>query len=178
MTTGPGSRTALRVGAAALASWWVATAFMSYVAGANFGALKVDHVRAEDVFGSGFDPAHAELALRYLAGEINRVLFTVYGWAQLVLGLVAVGAVWRGVRGGWIVRGATVVSFALAVLFLVWLVPTIVEAGQVIDFQPREPVTPEREAFDRLHHVSVAVESSKLLLLLVALVGVVRHRES
>lgn len=174
------SHVALRITLAAVAAWWIATGFMSYVAGANFGALKVDRIRADDVFGAGFDPAHAELALRYLAGEINRILFTVYGWGQVALAaLASVGVLFAtrdsgGVRRV-VLRACVWISAALALLFLVWLVPTIVEAGQVIDFQPREPVTPERRAFDALHHVSVAVESTKLILLLAAGVLLIRQ---
>jgi len=156
----------------AIGGWFFLTVVISYIAGANFMVLKPDHLpRAEDAFGSMIHSQDGTLGLRYLAGEINRHLFTVYGWTQLVLGLIALVSLHlSGVRAPFS-KLLVFLCWVSTLVFLLYLVPQIVQVGMKLDLVPKEPLTPDREAFDGLHQMSVGVEVGKLALL--ALVSVV-----
>lgn len=162
-----------------LGAWFALTAGMSYVAGANFTVLRPDALpRAAEAFGpSVAEPAGVD-ALRYLASEVNRHLFAVYGWTQIALGLfVLVCAGLTGLRSR-ALNLCVGLAFGAALLFLVYLVPEIVTVGRRLDLVPKEPRTPDRDTFDGIHHASVAVELIKLALLGAAAFVLVRRPPS
>lgn len=167
----------LRAAVWALGGWIFLTVVISYIAGANFAVLKPERLpRAEDAFGAMVHTDQGTLALRYVAGEINRHLFTVYGWAQLVLGLVALVAVHASNVKAPLSKVAVFLCWVSTLAFLFFLVPQIVEYGMRLDLTPKVPVTPDRERFDLLHHASVGVEVGKLALLGFASLALVASR--
>jgi hypothetical protein len=149
-----------------LGAWFALTAGMSYVAGANFMVLRVESLpRAVEAFGPTVEGSAGADALRYLAGEINRHLFAVYAWTQLAVALftlVAVGLTGLRSRALNLCVG---LSLGAALLFLVYLLPEIVEVSRRLDLVPKEPRTPDRDTFDGIHHAAVIVEVTKLALL-------------
>jgi len=149
-----------------VAAWLAVTVVVSYVAGANFVLMKPAGLpRAEDAFGPMIHEPAGTLGLRYLAGELNRHFFAVYGWTQMLLGAAAVGCFLVSGRKSRVIVALLGLSFATTLLFHFHLVPDIVEIGRRLDLVPREPMTPDREAFDALHKLSVRVEVGKLVLL-------------
>lgn len=151
-------------------AWFMLTLAMSFVAGANFGTLKPDRLRqADQVFGALEAGPPREQALRYVASELNRRYFALYGRVQVGLAVLAGLAVWR-LRPARPALRFLIALCALAALdFLFHLVPAITELGRQIDFMPRDPKPPEVADFDRLHHLAVGIETSKLFLLLLVL---------
>jgi hypothetical protein len=91
----------------------------------------------------------ARAMLRYVASEMNRLFFVLWGWTEAVLGLaLLVMAV--SIRNR---RAATGVAAMLGLVAAMqfYLTPRIVEMGRVLDFVPREPPPPGLSTFGWLH---------------------------
>ena len=96
-------------------------------------------------------PAQTRLVLRYLASEINRRYFAVYGSAQLVLGGLLFLLVVRQARRDLV--GLVMIATMLGLVFvlLLFITPQIVLLGRSLDFVPRDPPPRKssgRRAFD------------------------------
>lgn len=157
---------ALQAALWSIGGWFFLTVVISYMAGANFMVLRPENLpRAEDAFGAMIETQDGTLGLRYLAGEINRHLFTVYGWTQLGLGLIALLTLHlSGVRAPFS-KLLVFLCWVSTLVFLLYLVPQIIHHGMKLDLVPKEPRTPDRDTFDGLHHLSVGLEVGKLSLL-------------
>jgi hypothetical protein len=108
-------------------------------------------------------PDLTRVVLRHLASEINRTLFGSYGWAQILLGVLLVLALWRqtprdtiGFAGAWVMLG-------LAVILTVLIQPLIVSIGRSIDFVPRTPAPPMMRRFWMLHGAFTGLDGVKCL---------------
>src|SRR4029077_12356597 len=112
----------------------------SIVATENFYTIdRLLAARANDAFASAVDrlgaPDGRDL-LRYLSSELNRLYFTLWNVAQLVLGWFALWLADRRAR-----RGIAAV-LAIGGPMLVYLTPSIVSLGRSLDFVPRDPSPP------------------------------------
>ena len=101
--------------------------------------------------------AFAVLPSRALAGAlVGRVLPTLF-WSGIILGLGVAALAWTAPRRGWVVGGALVLAVASAVAQLV-VSPRIervrAQIGGPVD--ALDPSDPRRQAFGRLHGMSVA----------------------
>lgn len=109
-------------------------------------------------------PADRRVALRHMASELNRWMFSRGGLAQLVLGLVVAALAWPA---GGSARALTLAAAAIVLLQLA-LGRSILELGRSLDFLPR-PLAPElARRFGLLHAAYVGTDLLKAVLLVVA----------
>jgi hypothetical protein len=123
--------------------------------------------------------AFAVLPSRTLAGAlVGRVLPVVF-WSGIVIGLVVAALAWPMPSRAWSVGAALVLAGACAAAQLV-VAPRIerVRAGIGGAVDALDPSDPRRQAFGRLHGMSVAWMGVGGLAAAVALVVLVRHLAS
>ncbi len=104
----------------------------------------------------------ARAMLRYLASELNRFYFHVWGWVQLILGAVCFGIASLKLRQKKLVIGFSSMLAVVAVMAF-YITPEIIEVGRSLDFVPREPPPPGLAAFGRLHAAYSILDLAKLL---------------
>lgn len=102
--------------------------------------------------------------LRYLASELNRLFFRVWGAAQLLL---AAGVLLLLARQS--PRNATDITIAAVLLGLVLILvavitPPIVSIGREMDFLPRHTPPPQMAVFGRLHAAYSGLDLLKTVL--------------
>jgi hypothetical protein len=155
--------------------WVILTVSVAYVATANFSQLEPERIRdAETVFGPMGDEKAKAKTLRYIASELNRHFFSVYGWANLTLAAVALvlfstsgrKTPWRTV--------AFVICFGIAAVGVLYLTPTLIDLGEQIDFVPRKPASEAVRQFYSLHRLNEGLELLKLMLLTGVSVSLIR----
>lgn len=152
-----------------LGGWFVLTAGMGYIASANFRVVEPDGLRASaDVFASLAEGEERRQALRYVASEINRHLFALYGWVNLACAVLSVGLWFLAGRPSRLVLGMLVACLAMAIPIAFYFPSALTELGREIDFLPRDPPPPEVVRFYDLHTIDVLLELAKLVLLPVA----------
>ena len=101
--------------------------------------------------------AFAVLPTRTLAGAlVGRVLPALF-WSGIAIGVGVAGLAWVAARRPWVIGGAVVLAASCAAAQLV-VAPRIdrvrVEIGGAVD--ALDPSDPRRQAFGRLHGMSVA----------------------
>jgi hypothetical protein len=111
--------------------------------------------------------------LRYLASELNRVLFAGWNVAQAGLGTLALVFAWRARAERSLRRLVLAATLIVAVLLLV-LTPWITGVGRSLDFVPREPPPPQLGRFQLLHVAYTALDVIKVACLSIALYRIVR----
>ena len=110
---------------------------------------------------SGLAPGEAREILRYLASELNRFYFYVWGWLELAFGgFLLAGAVW-GLHDRRLVVGFAVM-LCLVLVSNFYLIPHLVEVGRSLDFVPRDPAPPELALFGRLHAAYSGLDLARL----------------
>jgi hypothetical protein len=152
--------------AAILGAWLGATLFMWYVAGGSFSTVDRVLRASTPQFAESTKPLgqnQTRTLLRYLASEINRTGFRVYGWAQVALGGLLLLVLFRQMP-----RDATALATAGAMLGLVLVLtlivaPQLVELGRSLDFVPRDPAPPGLARFRIRHAAFTALDGVKLL---------------
>lgn len=159
-----------------LGGWLFLAAVTGYLAGTNFAILKPEKLdRAAHFYGE--DPEKSEMALRYAASELNRVYFARFYALQMGIAIVALLLYAASGRPGKKPLAALGAAAVISAVLLFWLTPEIIEMGRKIDDVPREPLTPDREAFNVLHHLAVGLDVSKMALILGAAVPLLRTLE-
>jgi len=150
-----------------LGVWIGGTLLMWVVATANFRT--VDRVlsrptaQAAPALESAPEAARRPL-LRHLASEINRLLFRLWGAAQLVLGAAVLALLlWQAPRNTTNVSLAGALLLLIAVM-VVGITPAITNLGRTLDFVPRNPPPPEMASFGKLHAAYSALDLVKLVL--------------
>lgn len=118
----------------------------------------------------------ARVMLRHLASELNRFYFTVWGWSEIGLGVLAVLLAVRGLRQTKFTVGFSIM-LALAAVMIFYLTPRIVMVGRSLDFVPRNPKPPGLAAFGMLHVAYTILDSVKLLLGVWMAVALVRSEQ-
>ena len=112
-------------------------------------------------------------ALRFQASEVNRLLFSGWGWIQIPLAGAALFLAWHSRSG----RAALVVlaaMLAIAIVLALYVVPETVLLGRMIDFAPDSDLPDVRSMFWRLHNTYTALDMLKFVLGLAAVVLVCR----
>ncbi len=145
-----------------LGAGFILSVVMAYVAGANFKV--VENLRnSEQVFESVPEGETRRMALRYVASELNRHFFFLYGYvhtgvfgAALVIFLLARLKSYTALFG-------LVYCVALSLTYIFYFTPVLEELGREIDFLPRDPMPEKVDVFYAIHTVDVVLEMIKLL---------------
>ncbi len=104
----------------------------------------------------------ARAMLRYLASELNRFYFYVWGWVQLILGAVCFAIAALKLKQKKLVIGFSSMLAVVAVMAF-YITPEIIEVGRSLDFVPREPSPPGMASFGRLHAAYSILDLGKFL---------------
>lgn len=167
-------RTAL---ALTIGGWLAGTLFMWFVATQNFATVDRILAAPPEQFQSmtaDLDDADTREVLRYEASELNRLYFDRWGYAQVLLALIAVALSWTGGRR---LRAGILVAAVITVGLQFYVVPETIRIGRRIDFQPREPETPLQAEFWRLHHAYTGLDMLKFLTLAGCGIALMRERD-
>ncbi len=154
------------VGLAILGVWVGWSLFMWYAAGRSFTTVErvLQKPRPEVAeAGRSLGADQTRTLLRYLASEINRAYFGAYGLAQIVLGLVLFGLLWRSTPRDTLALVLVGVMLALVLGLTLIVTPQIVSLGRSMDFVPRTPPPPGMQRFWMLHGAFTALDGAKLL---------------
>jgi len=148
-----------------MGAWLMGTFCTATAATENFYTIdRLLAARANAAFASAVDrlgaPEGRDL-LRYLSSELNRLYFTIWNVAQLVLGGLAL---WLVDRRGRRIQGGVAAMLAIVVAMLVYLTPAIVSLGRSLDFVPRDPAPPGMQRFWILHAAYTSLEMIKLVI--------------
>jgi hypothetical protein len=179
--------------AALLGAWLMGNVAMAVVATQNFRAVDRVLRAAAGSAGSLRDPhiarsapselirlmerlpaAEARMLLRYLASEMNRFYFRIWGWGQLLLALLTLGGLWAGGVEDRVVHASVVAMLALVLVAVFALTPEITAIGRRLDFAPRNPPPPEFARFWRFHTLYTLLDLAKMGLGLLALIRLAR----
>lgn len=161
-----------------LGGWLFLAAVTGYLAGTNFAILKIEKLDRATYFYGDIPEDKRELALRYAASELNRVYFARFYGLQMGLAVAALLLYVASGRAGKKPLAALGAAAVISAVLLFWLTPEIIDMGRKIDDVPRDPLTPDREAFNVLHHLAVGLDVSKMALLLGAAVPLIRTKRS
>jgi hypothetical protein len=112
--------------------------------------------------------------LRYLASELNRVLFTGWNVAQAAIGALVVALAWRALSGSRSLRALALSASLIVVVLLSVFTPWIIDVGRSLDFVPRQPPPPQLARFQLLHVAYTALDMIKVVCVSIALYRVVR----
>ncbi len=151
---------------AILGVWLGWTTAMWFAATRSFRTVDRVLKKPDPQFGRAIQPIgndQARVVLRYLASEINRTYFRVYGWAQILLGVALLISL--GYRTPRDIIGIALASvmLALVVILTVIVQPMIVSLGRSIDFVARQPAPPQMPRFWMLHGAFTGLDGVKLL---------------
>ncbi|MHB8652791.1 MAG: hypothetical protein ACYDA9_02825 [Terriglobia bacterium] len=151
---------------AVLGIWIGITLFMWFAAGKSFST--VDRVLQSQnpqylKITKPLSPADARELLRNVAAEINRTLFGVYGWAQVVLGAVLLALLLRQTPRDSFAIAITCTMLVFVLILTLVITPQILIVGRSLDFVPRQPAPPELARFGMLHGAYTALDGIKLL---------------
>ena len=163
-----------------MAVWLTGTLWMAVIATENFFTIdRLLSARANPGFNAIVDklgPAEANAFLVYLASELNRLLFQVWGLIQIGIGILTLWLVVplpRSSRPKWMI----VSMLAITLLFAAILTPQIVSVGRELDFVARDPAPSGLRTFGLLHAGYTVLDGVKLILGMIVTVSLIRGRE-
>jgi hypothetical protein len=139
--------------------------FMIFVATQNFGT--VDRVlaappqQAVQMFQT-LGPENSRLLLRYLAGEENRLFFTSWELAQILLGALLTAAVLLAMKSR-LMAGLSGAALIIVFFQHFRVTPEMISFGRLIDFGAGAG-SPAYNQFWRLHGLYGVLEVAKLVL--------------
>jgi len=146
-----------------MSAWLMGTVFLWVVATENFRRVDTVLSSPHPEFHQKLEPLPAgetRLVLRFLASELNRFYFTVWGWSQLILGGAILILSWR-MAADRFELGLLGVMWVLSAILILWVTPSIIEIGRQVDFIPRSPPPPQMETFWRYHFAYTATDLVK-----------------
>jgi hypothetical protein len=151
---------------AVLSLWIGLTLAMWFVATRSFRT--VDRVLSEagpefSRMAQPLGPDQTRIMLRHLASEINRTLFSAYGWVQIVLGVLLVFLLWRETPRDGVGFAVAWLMLGLGVILSFFIQPRIVSIGRSIDFVPHQPAPPAMARFWMLHGAFTGLDGVKCL---------------
>jgi hypothetical protein len=160
-----------------MAVWLTGTVWMAVVATQNFYTI-------ERLFDGPPNPAFtvavnklgepdAHYLLKYLSSELNRLFFQSWGIMQIGVGILALWFVVKLPNAGqpkWMI----VAMLAISLLFLAAITPKIVTVGRSLDFVAHQPPPPALRTFGLLHAAYTVLDGIKLILGIIATIGLVR----
>jgi hypothetical protein len=168
--------------AALLGAWLMGSAIAFAVAPTNF--RRVDELLSASDNASfralveRVGAAETRDLLRYLASELNRVLFAGWNVAQAVLGALALVLAWRAASDLRALRRLVLAATLIVALLLVVFTPWITSVGRSLDFVPRQPAPPQLGRFQLLHVAYTALDLIKVVFVALALYRLVRAGRS
>jgi len=136
-----------------MGAWLMGTVFLWVVATENFRRVDTVLGSPHSEFHQRLEPlpaGEARVVLRFLASELNRFYFAVWGWSQLILGGVVLILSWR-LSVDRLDLGLVGAMWVLSAILTLWVMPSIIEIGRQVDFIPRSPPPPQMDAFWRYH---------------------------
>ena len=154
------------VGIAILGAWLGWTVFMWFAATRSFRTVDRVLRKPNPEFEEAVQPLphdQARVVLRYLASEINRTLFRLYGWTQILVGLALVLLLWRQSPRDTVGLALACVMLGLVLLLTLVIQPQIVSLGRSIDFVERSPAPAAMPRFWMLHGAFTGLDAVKLL---------------
>ena len=117
-----------------LGGWLLGTLLVGGVAAENF--FRIDrlldspsHSSFQDDVARRLPAGEARAMLRYLASELNRVYFYVWGWVQLVLGAACFAVAALKLKQKKLLIGFSVMLAVVAVMAF-YITPEIIEVGR------------------------------------------------
>jgi hypothetical protein len=161
------------VGIAILGAWLGGTLFMWFAATRSFRTVDRVLTASRPEFQQAVQPlGHDQIrvVLRYLASEINRTYFRLYGWVQILLGLILVLLLARQVPRDTVALVLASVTLGLVLSLTLVIQPQIVSLGRSIDCVPRNPAPPAIPRFWMLHGAFTGLDGVKWLAGLALLV--------
>lgn len=170
-----------RILAAILGAWLAGSIAMVVVAGHNLrsvDSLLQNPSGPAAAMIKALGRADARMLLRHHSAELNRDYFAWWEWAQLAVGVMALGifASVRATGRPWhLVVAVGIVLIVLAQRFV--LTPEIVDLGRAIDFLPPDSWSTERATFWNLHRLYSGLELVKMAGIAALTAGVIRGRE-
>lgn len=151
---------------AVLGVWIGITLFMWFAAGKSFSTVDRLLQSQNPQFVSitkALTPADTRELLRNVAAEINRTLFGVYGWAQMVLGAILLALLLRQTPRDSFAIAITCTMLIFVLILTLVITPQILIVGRRLDFVPRNPAPPEMAHFGMLHGAYTSLDGIKLL---------------
>ena len=151
---------------AILGVWIGITLFMWFAAGKSFSTVERVLQSQNPQFlkiTKPLSPADTRELLRNVAAEINRTLFGVYGWAQLVLGAVLLALLLRQTPRDLFAIAITCTMLVFVLILTFVITPQILSVGRSLDFVPRDPAPPDLARFGMLHGAYTMLDGIKLL---------------
>ena len=136
-----------------MGAWLMGTVFLWVIATENFRRVDAVLSSPHPEFHQSLEPlpaGEARVVLRFLASELNRFYFTVWGWSQLVLGGVILILSWR-MAADRFELGLVGAMWVLSAILILWVTPSIIGIGRQVDFVPRSPPPPQMDTFWRDH---------------------------
>ena len=136
-----------------MGAWLMGTVFLWVIATENFRRVDAVLSSPHSEFHQRLEPlpaGEARVVLRFLASELNRFYFTVWGWSQLILGGVILILSLRMAADRFDL-GLLGAMWILAATLILWVTPSIIEIGRQVDFVPRSPPPPQMDTFWRYH---------------------------
>ena len=166
-----------------LGGWLLGMLLLGGVASENF--FIIDHLLnssshpsfQKDV--SILPSGEARIMLRYLSSEMNRFYFGVWGWIELIFGVLVLVFAVKGLGQRKFTIGFSIMLGVSAVMAF-YITPKITDVGRSLDFVPRQPVPPAMAQFAVLHAAYSLLVLGKLLVGIWMAVALVRlpSRES
>src|SRR5437867_12115198 len=125
---------------ALLGAWPGLTLLMRFVAAGRFSTVdRVLRAPSPPLSEAAERIGHerTRMVLRYLASEINRNCFNVYGWGQVALGALLLALLFRQIPRDGAALVIAGVMLGLVILMTLVITPAIVAIGRSIVFLPR-----------------------------------------
>lgn len=120
---------------------------------------------------AGFDPrdtaAKKQSLLWVHSAELNRVWFTIWNRAQIVLGTLALVLAVRA-HARRLPLALLALALALTVAIHLGLEPRVIELGRALDLVPRDPPPPALAPFQDAHRAYFAADTLRFCVLLAA----------
>lgn len=161
------------VGIAILGAWLGGTLFMWFAATRSFRTVDRVLTASRPEFELAVQPLghdRTRTVLRYLASEINRTYFRLYGWVQVLLGVILILLLARQAPRDTVAVVLAGVMLGLVLILTFVIQPQIVSLGRNIDFVPRDPAPPVMPRFWMLHGAFTGLDGVKWLAGLALLV--------
>lgn len=136
-----------------MGAWLMGTVFLWVIATENFRRVDAVLSSPHPEFHHRLEPlpaGEARVVLRFLASELNRFYFTLWGWSQLILGGVIL-ILCRRLSVDRFELGLPGAMWVLAAILALWVTPSLIEIGRQVDFVPRSPPPPQMDTFWRYH---------------------------
>ena len=150
---------------ALMGAWVMGTIAVAMVAAENFYTIdRLLGARSNALFAQLVDrvgAAETRELLRYLASELNRLYFQIWGFAQLAIGVIVV-LLMRDAAPARARHGASAM-LAIAVVLLA-ITPLIIGVGRSLDFVPRDPKPQAMRLFWILHGGYTALSLVQLIV--------------